>query len=148
VQAALLALHHAPLHYDQEDAIARWEGITKRRNSARGEFPKVADCSSFVTWCLWNALFLKFALGDVVNGAGWKGGYTGTLLSHGMRVQHVANLLRADCVHYGHGETAHVTMVVDKHGGVPHVVSWGSEGGPFYTRYDYRSDITQFRRYI
>jgi hypothetical protein len=145
VQAALLTLHHAPLHYEMNDPIKRWEGIRKRRNSARGEFPKVADCSSFLTWCLWNALFLKFGLGDIVNGQGWKAGYTGTMLSHGVRVQHVANVLRADLVHYDN--PAHVTMVVDKPGGVPHVVGWGSEGGPFYTKYNYRT-VSQIRRYI
>jgi len=145
VQAAMLTLHHAPLHYDKDDPVARWEGISKRLNSRHGEFPKVADCSSFLTWCFWNALFLMFNLGDVVNGHGWTGGYTGTMLSHGVRVQHVANLLRADCVHYD--DPAHVTMVVDKRGGVPHVVGWGSEGGPRYSVYNYRTP-TQFRRYI
>jgi len=145
VQAALLALHHAPLHYDKDDPIARWEGIRKQKNSRNGEFPKVADCSSFVTWCLWNAMFLQFNLGDTVNGEGWKGGYTGTLLSHGMRVQHVANILRGDCVHYD--DPAHVSIVVDKRGGVPHAVSHGHEGGPVYHTYNYRTP-TQIRRYI
>src|SRR6266511_3173417 len=145
VQAAMLALHHAPLHYTQE-ATARWEGITKRLNSRHGQFPKQADCSSFITWCLWNALGVKFGLGDVVNGMGWTAGYTGTMRSHGLPVQHVANLLRGDCVHYGPGTGHHVAMIVDKPGGVPHVVSWGSEGGPFYAVYNYRDDIAQFRR--
>jgi hypothetical protein len=145
VQAALLMLHHAPLHYDMNDPKKRWEGIRKQLNSRRGEFPRVADCSSFVTWCLWNALFSQFGLGDVVNGQGWKAGYTGTMLSHGLRVQHVANILRGDCVHYE--DPAHVTIVVDKQGGVPHVVGHGHEGGPFYTRYDYRT-VSQIRRYI
>lgn len=145
VQAAVLMLHHAPLHYDKDDPKARWEGITKQLNSRRGEFPRVADCSSFVTWCLWNALSLQFGLGDTVNGQGWKGGYTGTLLSHGVRVQHVANVLRGDLVHYD--DPAHVTIVVDKPGGVPHVVGHGHEDGPFYTRFDDRT-VVQIRRYI
>jgi hypothetical protein len=148
VQAGMLTLHHAPLHYSQ-DATPRWEGIKKQLNSRNGKYPKVADCSSFVTWCLWNALYLKFGLGDIVNGCGWNGGYTGTMLSHGLPVEHVTNLLRGDCVHYGSGLTAHVSMVVTKPGtGTPQVVSWGSEGGPRLTDYNYRTDNIQFRRYI
>jgi len=147
-QAAMLGFHHAAeIHYTQQ-AAPRWEGITKRLNARRGQFPKNADCSSFVTWCLFNGLELGFGIGDVVNGTGWKGGYTGTMRSHGRRVQHAANLLRGDCVHYGPGTGAHVTIVVGKVAGVPMVVSHGSEGGPYYVRYDYRDDVAQFRRYI
>jgi len=150
-QAAILALHHSSqIHYTDPSVPdpKRWEGIDKRLNARRGQFPRNGDCSSFVTWCLWNALFLGFNLGDVVNGAGWTGGFTGTLLSHGVRVEHEANVLRGDLVHYGPGTGLHVTIVVGKVGGVPMVVSHGSEACPCYTRYDYRSDVTQFRRYI
>jgi cell wall-associated NlpC family hydrolase len=151
-QAATLALHHsAQIHYTDPDPPPdplRWEGIDKRRNARLGQFPKNGDCSSFVTWCLWNALFLGFNLGDIVNGAGWTGGYTGTLRSHGLPVQHEANLLRGDLVHYGPGTGSHVTIVVGRQGGVPMVVSHGSEDCPCYTKYDYRSDVAQFRRYI
>jgi hypothetical protein len=38
--------------------------------------------------------------------------------------------------------------VVGRQDGVPMVVSHGSEEGPFFIRYDYRSDVMQFRRYI
>jgi hypothetical protein len=42
-----------------------------------------------------------------------------------------------------------VAIIVSKPGtGVPMVVSWGDEGGPFYETYNYRSDIAEFRRYI
>ena len=146
-QAALLGRDNAAkIHYSQKPK--RWEGIKNRLNARRGKFPKNADCSSFVSWCLFNGLELGFSTGDVVNGAGWTGGYTGTMRSNGLRVEHEANLLRGDCVHYGDGETAHVTIVVGKVGGVPMVVSHGSEGGPYYTKYNYRSDIKEFRRYI
>jgi hypothetical protein len=74
VQAALLALHHAPqVHYTQ-DLVQRWDGIAKRRNARVGEFPRNADCSSFATWCLWNGLHLGFGLGDLVNGFNWTAG--------------------------------------------------------------------------
>jgi cell wall-associated NlpC family hydrolase len=154
-QAAMLALHHhggkgGPLKYSQEPR-ARWEGIAKRLNSRNGQYPKVADCSSFVTWCLWNALYLKFGLGDIVNGEGWTGGWTGTLRSHGLPVKHVANLLRGDLVHYGPGTGKHVAIIVSKPGtGVPMVVTWGDihGGNPVMDTYNYRSDIAEFRRYI
>ena len=99
-------------------------------------------------WYLWNALFLGFGLGDIVNGQGWTGGYTGTMRDHGLPVQHEANLLRGDLVHYGPDPGLHVTMVVGRVGGVPMVVSHGSEDCPCYTNFDYRHDDAEFRRYI
>jgi cell wall-associated NlpC family hydrolase len=151
VQAAMLALHNsAQIHYTDPDHPdpKRWEGIDQHRNARLGQFPKNGDCSSFVTWCLWNALFLGFNLGDLVNGAGWREGYTGTLRSHGLPVQHEANLLRGDLVHYGPGTGLHVTIVVGRQAGVPMVISHGSEACPCTSRFDYRDDVAEFRRYI
>jgi len=151
-QAALLAYSHASqityVHPMHPDGMDRWEGIHKHLNARLGKFPKHSDCSSFATWCLWNALFLGFNLGDIVNGDGWNGGYTGTMRSHGLLVQHASNLLRGDCVHYGPGDGDHVAIVVGRQNGVPMVVSHGSEQCPCFVRYDYRSDVSQFRRYI
>jgi hypothetical protein len=135
------------VHPTHPDGMDRWEGIHKNRNARRGEFGKHSDCSSFATWCLWNALFLGFNLGDVVNGEGWTMGWTGTMRTHGLPVQHEANLLRGDCVHYGPGQGDHVTIVVGRVGGVPMVVSHGSDSCPCYVRFDYRS-VWGFRRYI
>jgi hypothetical protein len=148
VQAAQLALAHAPqVHYTQ--GAKRWDGITKRRDARLGQFPTHADCSSFATWCLWNGLVLRFGLGDIVNGAGWRAGYTGTMLGHGKRVRHSANALRGDCVIYGSGPPGqHVAIIVARQSGVPMVISHGSEPGPFYLRFDYRSDVLEIRRYI
>ena len=94
------------------------------------------------------AVGTELLLGDIVNGEGWTQGYTGTMKDHGLPVQHDANLLRADCVHYGSGETEHVTIIVGRSAGVPMVVSHRSDDCPCYTNYDYRNDITGFRRYI
>jgi hypothetical protein len=147
VQAAKLALaNKTQVHYTQ--GPKRWDGIKNHRNAALGQFPVNADCSSFATWCLWNGLMLRFGLGDVVNGAGWTGGYTGTMLDHGMVVQHPSNALRGDCVLYGEPPGAHVTIVVHNLNGVPMVISHGSEPGPYYLSYNYRSDVHQIRRYI
>jgi hypothetical protein len=148
VQAAMLALHHAPqLHYTQ--GASRWEGIQERRSARLGQFPTHADCSSFATWCLWNGLALGFGVADVVNGANWSAGFTGTMLAHGKRVRRIAKVLRGDCVLYGNGPPGHHTaLVVGVQDGRPMVVSHGSEAGPFFVAYDYRPDVMEIRRYI
>jgi len=148
VQAALLGLSNtAQVHYTMDGR--RWSGIANSRNARLGQFPTHSDCSAFATWCLWNGLFLGFGLGDLVNGAGWTGGFTGTMLEHGKPVRHLANVRRGDCVLYGSGPPGnHVTIVVGKQGGVPVVVSHGSEPGPFKLAYNYRNDVMEIRRYI
>lgn len=148
VQAAVLGLHHAPaIHYTQDPR--RWEGIADTRLSRRGEFPNYADCSAFVTWCLWNALYVTYQIRDVVNGAQWEAGYTGTMLSHGMVVERIADMRRGDAVLYGSGPPGkHTAIIVGRHGDTPMVVSHGSEGGPYYLRWNYRSDVMSVRRYI
>lgn len=149
VAAALLALHHAPqVHYTQEPP--RWEGIRKRLNARLGQFPKQADCSSFVTWCLWNGLHIGFGVRDTVNGANWNSGFTGTMLRNGRQVHELGNIQRGDCVIYGSGPNGeHTAIVVGRaKDGIPMVVSHGSEAAPFFVRYNYRSDIMQIRRYI
>jgi hypothetical protein len=144
-QAATLCLPiRDKVHYTMGDR--RWEGIEKRRISRLGEFPAYSDCSSFATWCLWNALAVGYGLDDIVNGHNWKAGYTGTMREHGWRVRDVENVRRGDCVFYAN--PSHVTIVVGrKADGTLMVVSHGIEAGPFYVRYDYRQP-TQIRRYI
>lgn len=151
VKAALLGLHHASaIHYTQ--GSSRWQGIADTRYSAKGEYPNYADCSAFATWCLWNGLYVPFRVADVVNGADWRAGYTGTMLSHGRAIRFLKNVRWADCVLYGApGSSGRHTAVVVKTthtSDVPMVVSHGSEGGPYYLPYNYRSDIQSIRRYI
>jgi cell wall-associated NlpC family hydrolase len=142
-QAALLGLRNrASIHYTQA-AGPRWQGINKGLESRRRQFPNYADCSSFATWCLWNALHVAFGLEDHVNGAHWKAGYTGTLLTHGKRVRFRKK--RGDLVIYGHGFPGHHVAIYIG-GGM--VVSHGSEAGPLYLRWNYRPDVMQVRRYI
>lgn len=147
-QAARLALRNkGAVHYTQ--GSRRWEGIAKKLSAVQGEYPRYCDCSSFASWCLWNGLFLPFKVRDTVNGAAWKGGYTGTMLAHGKQVQHIENVLRGDCVIYGAGRPGkHTAIVVETRHGVPYVISHGSEGGPFLLPYNYRRDVMQIRRYI
>ncbi len=145
VQAAKLACKHEPeIHYTQD--ARRWDGIDHRHNAALGQYPSYADCSSFVTWCLWNGLYLKYHLPDKVNGTNWRAGYTGTMKSHGLGVRiDPQSILPGDCVFYS--SPSHVAIVVSKPRGVPMVVSHGNEKGPTYRKYNYRTP-EQIRRYI
>lgn len=147
VQAAMLGHRHRDaIGYTQ--GAERWEGIDAHRVAAAGHFPRHADCSSFVTWCLWNALSVAFELRDEVNGLGWTAGYTGTLAQHGRLVEHVSNVRRGDLVLYGPPPIfSHVAIIVGRRDGAPMVVSHGSEPGPYLLRYDYRTPA-QIRRYI
>ena len=144
IRAARLGHKHAPqVHYTM--GARRWDGITNRCRAHRGQFPRYADCSSFVTWCIWDALGGPNAGPDVVNAQFWKGGYTGTMKNNGRRVPGgLANALPGDLVLYGAGTGKHVTIVVAKN----KVISHGSEGGPYLVKPDYRNDIAEVRRYI
>lgn len=149
VHAALIGLRHAPvIHYTQ--LSERWQGIADTRYAARGQYPNYADCSAFVTWCMWNALAVRFSRVDHVNGARWKAGYTGTLIGHGKAIRRSSEIMRADAVIYGpsRNNTEHTAIIVGRKNGVPMVVSHGSEGGPYYLPWNYRSDILSVRRYI
>jgi hypothetical protein len=152
VQAAMLGFRNrGAIHYTQGNL--RWQGIADTRYSRQGQFPNQADCSAYVTWCLWNALWVPFKVKDVVNGADWKAGYTGTMLRHGRVVEKVADMRRGDAVLYGRaGSTgAHTAIIVGRQGGkkgTPMVVSHGSEAGPYYLPYNYRGDVMNVRRYI
>lgn len=138
IQAAYLGLRHAKaVHYTQ--GPRRWEGIAKNMRAWRGQYPKYADCSSFATWVLWQGLG-HFHVRDVVNGANWTAGYTGTQLSHGKLVRHERNIKHGDLALYD----GHVAICV----GGGKVISHGSEGGPYLLALHYRSDLIEVRRYI
>jgi hypothetical protein len=142
LKAARLGLERAPsLHYTQ--GAKRWEGIAKKLKAWKGQCPAYADCSAFATWCLWNALD-HFHLKDIVNGADWKGGYTGTQLQHGRVVKYGKKPL--DLVLYGQKGTTGEHVAVYVGGGK--VISHGSEGGPYLLRWDYRPDVIEVRRFI
>lgn len=140
LQAAVLGMHHAPvIHYTQDER--RWQGIDRDRKAWRGEYPNWADCSAYVTWCLWNGLD-HFHHSDTVNGEHWRAGYTGTLLEHG-RVVWVP--IPGDAIIYGPGWPGEHTALYTG-GGL--VVSHGSEAGPMLLPWRYRPDVLSIRRYI
>jgi cell wall-associated NlpC family hydrolase len=145
VRAAMLGYRNAPaIHYTQQ--ASRWSGIDSRLRAYKKQFPRYADCSSFATWCLWDALKLHIneGLGDIVNGQRWRAGYTGTMLEHGHSIDRPS--LAGDLIIYGRkGSTgAHVAISV----GGRKAVSHGSEGGPYLVDYAYRPDIQDIRRVI
>lgn len=140
LQAAVLGFHHQPaIHYTQ--GPERWQGINNHRKAWRGEYPTQADCSAYVTWCLWNGLD-HFHVRDTVNGQGWRAGYTGTMLEHGQRV---GSPLPGDAVIYGSSWPGEHTALYTG-GGL--VVSHGSEAGPMLIPWRYRPDVLSIRRYI
>jgi cell wall-associated NlpC family hydrolase len=143
VQAAVVALRNRnTVHYTQ--GSRRWDGINRGLLGARGQYPAYADCSSFVTWCLWNGMGLHHRP-DTVNGNGWRAGYTGTLIMHGSRVSSERSVLPGDLVFYGsRGRASHVAICIGR--GL--VISHGSEAGPFQLPLHYRRDFLQIRRYI
>lgn len=140
-QAAVLGLHHREaIHYTQ--GSARWQGIDHRLVAINGSFPHFADCSSFVTWCYWNALKVKFGLPDIINGQSWRAGFTGTMMAHGWRV---SSPLPGDAVMYGPAPNASHTALYTG-GGL--VVSHGSEAGPLLLPVHYRADVLCYRRFF
>jgi cell wall-associated NlpC family hydrolase len=154
VRAASLAYHHAALvHYtmDRPFRLAhqgghprRWDGIRLGLRAKHGQFPRYADCSSFVTWCYWDALGGPHAGADIVNGQHWQAGFTGSQLDHGREVP--ASQARAgDLAFYQRGSSiGHVTIVVAP--GV--VISHGSEAGPLRLALNFDGMLRHVRRYI
>lgn len=141
LQAAVLGLHNAPaIHYTQGEL--RWQGIDRLRVASEGAYPNYADCSAYVTWCLWNGLHVHLGHTDIVNGEHWLAGYTGTLLEHGERVSAPTP---GDAVIYGTAWPGEHTALYTG-GGL--VVSHGSEAGPLLLPVHYRSDVLEYRRYI
>lgn len=142
LRAATVALEHAGTMLYSEGPD-RWSGIQLRRRSWLGEYPAAADCSSFYTWCLWDATrWLR--LGDVVNGADWQAGYTGTMTQHGAQVP-LSGLIVGDAVLYGYpGEIPYHTAFYAGNG---KVISHGHPGGPTLEAYN-SGPIQQARRYV
>lgn len=135
----------AKLGYDHRDEIAYSQELDKRMEGVRKglrppAFPRVEDCSSFVTWCYFAA--------DAPdpNGSGYDGfGNTDTQLEHGVEVD-LASARLGDLVFYGSpnapDRVGHVAVYV----GNGQVVSHGSPPGPLLLAADYRPPL-QVRSY-
>lgn len=150
VAAAYLALYNkSRVHYTR--GSSRWQGIARKLNARKGQYPRYADCSAFATWCLWNGLHLGFGKSDTVNRHNWRGGFTGTMLASGKRVHNLTYVQRGDVAIYGRGRPgSHCAIVVGRRrsDGKIMCVSHGSERGPFLVPLHYRRDLMQVRRFI
>ncbi len=142
LQAAVVGYHKRE-QSTYTEGPARWSGIDRHRVAANGQVPPYADCSSFATWCYWNALQIRLPHhSDIINGCNWEAGYTGTMAEHGDRV---AEPIPGDAVLYGTSwPYDHVAIYTG--GGL--VISNGSDPGPLLLPVRYRTDIAQFRRYL
>jgi cell wall-associated NlpC family hydrolase len=148
VRAAMLGHRHRDAILYSQHPVKRWEGIAKRLRAGEGEFPRFADCSSYVTWCLWDALGGPNAGRDIVNGSNWTAGYTGTQLGHGREVP-INRAQIGDLAFYGpsRGNINHVTIVVAP----GRVVSHGQDSGPLLVPIDYTrpgGSLKLVRRYL
>lgn len=139
----LMASNPNAVHYTQR--ANRWDGIVHRKHPGGSLFPYYGDCSSTGTWLLWLGLGRRFGVRDLVNGTGWAGGFTGTMVRHGKPVIHDRNLKVGDQIFYGRGPTyQHVVTSI----GGRRAFSHGSEAGPHIVDIDYRMDRGPARRYI
>lgn len=148
VKAALKAYrdHQGKMIYSgpntpQSVMAKRWEGIQKGIELPR--VPKHADCSSLATWCLWNAREEGATDPSDPDDQSWSWGTTFSMEPNGKKVS-VAEARPGDLVFY----EGHVTVIVERSQGIPYVVSFGSQGGPYYERYNYRNDVTSVKDYI
>lgn len=147
VQAALVAYNNARLLRYSQDVrmqIVRFKlrPLDRLRSWLQAGKQLWEDCSSSST-----GYFYIEGLPDP-NGydPGYPGlGFTGTLSVHGKRV---ATPKIGDLGFYGAGWPYHHTvMCVGFKNGVPRVVSFGSDPGPFLLPYNYRSDFSHWRTY-
>lgn len=145
VRSAYVA-HQNAAHMTYTEGPLRWSGITQDRRGWKGSYPQYADCSSFYTWCVWDATRYRDRP-DNVNGQAWQAGYTGTMIQHGTTVDPSA-LLPADAVFYGWDASLGAPMHVALYVGAGRVVSHGSQGGPYLIPVGYRGDIYACRRYL
>jgi hypothetical protein len=138
VQTGMLGVDKAEqIHYTQD--YRRMWGV--REQVRPDDVPPYEDCSSFATWCYW------VAGAPDPNGLGYNGsGYTGTQVNNGRSVG-LDGRRPGDLIFYGGSwsSTSHVAIFTSD---TSCVVSHGSEGGPYYCEYNYRSDIVGVRSYL
>lgn len=124
--------HRWLIHYTQGGS--RMYGVRYRIHIPG--IPYYEDCSSFATWCYYQA-----GLPDP-NHLGYSGyGFTGTLGSHGVNVS-VAK--PGDLCFYGWRPWHHVSVAVSSYMCVSH----GSEIGPLLVPIRYRGDLNTIHSYI
>lgn len=124
------------IHYTE--GPLRMSGV--RKKILLPNVPPDEDCSSFATWCYW------VAGAPDPNGFDYNGyGNTGSQYPRGKHVT-FAQARMADIFFYGwsNGEPEHEAI----YAGNGMVISNGSEGGPYYEKWDYRDDLVGIRSYL
>lgn len=142
------AANPSAAYYTQ--GAARWQGVQviygKVKVQAAIPYLRSGDCSAgFTRWMLWA---LQQHLGrvpaDVVNGAHWQAGFTGTIAATMVRVRSGPPQI-GDAALYGNAPSYHhVTGVIDPARKL--CCSHGNNAGPVIERYDYRSALAGFWR--
>jgi cell wall-associated NlpC family hydrolase len=114
------AANHSKFNYTQ--GPLRMSGINRP-----GILPVNTDCSAFITLCY------NWAGAPDPNGQSYNHtGYTGTLLSHGRKIE-LKDVLPGDVIVYGSGTGEHTALIVGYHGGGnPLTISMGQQGDPSY----------------
>jgi Putative peptidoglycan binding domain len=125
------------IHYTQSSF--RCYGVRNKILPPR--IPFYEDCSSYGKWTYYVAMrTVDAGLADP-DGLNWAPyGFTGTLSRHGKKISKA----QAALGFYGSGTYSHVVISV---GLRTRCVSHGSEGGPYLTDYNYRSDFSHWRGY-
>eukprot|EP00823_Brevimastigomonas_motovehiculus_P003370 TRINITY_DN2046_c0_g1_i1.p1 TRINITY_DN2046_c0_g1~~TRINITY_DN2046_c0_g1_i1.p1 ORF type:complete len:196 (-),score=22.78 TRINITY_DN2046_c0_g1_i1:287-874(-) len=118
-----------------QDATKRWIGIHDKVCPPAA--PSHSDCSSAATWIWWTAIGQG---ADILNGESWKAGYTGTLKTHGSKID-CSKCELGDIALYT--KPAHAAVCI----GNQHVVSHGHDPAEIVSIH-YRSDLEQCRRYM
>ncbi len=93
-------------HHDQftyTEGAMRWHMV----ESSPGTLPQYCDCSAFVTG------LAKWAGASDPNGLAYRGGFTGTLLTHCNRITS-ANARMGDLIVYGPGTGDHVVLIMER----------------------------------
>ena len=119
----------------------RWWGIQHKIHPPAA--PRYSDCSASATWVYWTV----FGNGkDILNGANWGSGYTGTMVEHGHDVP-LSSAQPGDLVFYGRMADGHTPSHVAIYKGHGKVVSHGSDPVGIYDVH-YRTDFRFVRRYF
>lgn len=134
----------APAEYQRR----RWQGIKER--IVPPSVPQYADCSSLASWCLWLA---RDHGAEDPSRSRWTWGNTTSMEPNGRKVDVGSARPGALFFYFRPKWGGHVGIMVERAQGVPWLVSFGQQGGPYYVRWDYRRykgrvDLTSVRDYI
>ncbi len=132
-------------HFVYTEGPSRWHMM----KSPAGSLPQSADCSAFVTG------LAKWSGASDPNGLAYKGGYTGTLLTHCNHIARAQGRM-GDLIVFGPGTGSHAVFIMERifgDGGEDFwVASHGHQGDPgryLFSQMDhYFHGVHQFLRWL